>query len=279
MSAHSDFHREAADPDQLPFQVRDYAAASRKALDRLRETQLSGAEQFRELSNIVAMLDGLGARVHPRLGEKLRRLVAQVQRLGRLGPAAVSDPRFEEVLARLAELEENPLWALPMPLADQPDHQRGGAGSAALAQVSGVLRPGEIFPDRVVFYSLGSLRFCVRGELRYNIRGADLNRSYAVRAGQPPLQIFPHSERDSPAFPASPGGNHLMVFALSDARAAGSGSDGPRMLALRYERILAIENHRPAEYEQAMLPLERPHPIVRGRIERRGRRYYLIAGG
>lgn len=261
-----------ADPDRLPFQVRDYATASRKALDRLRETQLSGAEQFHDLSNIVAMLDGLGAQVHPRLGEKLRRLVAQVQRLGRLGPAAVSDPRYEEVLARLAELEENPLWALPMPRSSESASSPGAGFSA---NASAVVRPGEIFPDRVVFYSLGSLRFCVRGELRYNIRGADLNRSYAARAGQPPVQIFPHPEQDSRAFPASPGGNHLMVFALAEERVLAF--DRERLLALRYERILDIENHRPAEYEQAMVPLKRRHPVVQGCIKRRGRRYYVVA--
>jgi hypothetical protein len=256
-------HQEVSGPewqtsaDELAARIHDYATACRRELERLELARQESADRFRVAREAVARLQSLAGGLHPLLQEKTRRIVAILRRLGS-SPASDNPEHYQLLYRKLAELQESPLWALPI------------VTRAEVLPASGpVLRADAIFPDRVVFYTLGDLHFLVRGDLKYNLHRADLSREYRVRRNGPVLPIFPHPVRDSQSFPAPAYGGNLMVFA--------AGEGGAGHLGLRYDRILAIEDFQPAVHEHGVEGLERPHPIIKGRLRKSGESYYVVA--
>ncbi|MCR9140795.1 MAG: hypothetical protein NXI24_00885 [bacterium] len=266
---------EASSAEEIPLKVHDYARACRSELERLQGLQSEADVGYQAAREAVARLESLAGSVHPLLAEKIRRVAAIVRRMGQEPAHNPAKPqRFESLFQRLAEIQDSPLWALPAAIAPTSGASAANARSHAsarskLMQSGPVLKPGEIFPDRVVFYMLGDLRFMVRGTLKYNLHRADLSRAYATRRGGPLLPIFPNAARDTQAFPAPSSGGNLMVFA---APARGEGG----CLGLRYDRILAIEDFAFARHERGVEALHKSHEIVSGRLVRGGDDYYVI---
>ena len=260
------------DLEEIPVKVHDYARACRGELERLAILQNDATAGYQKVREAVARLESLEPNVHPLLAEKILRVVAIARRMGQAPlhapDASPDDDRrrdfIEMLYARLEEVQNSPLWALP-----QGDVARGQEARRREQESGVVLKPGAIYPDRVVLYMLGDLRFMVRGTLQYNLRRADLSRRYAIRQGGPPLEIFPNPDRDSRAFPAPAHGGNLMVF-LAPGRGEGES------LGLRYDRILGIEDYERARHERGMESLTSEHPIVAGRISRGGVDHYVV---
>ncbi|MEQ9364500.1 MAG: hypothetical protein RIF32_09665 [Leptospirales bacterium] len=255
----SSSERAAVEPEEIALKVHDYARACRHELEQLERLQSQAAAAYQGAREAVARLESLATLVHPLLAEKIRRVSAIVRRVGR-EPTQASNDRFQSIYSRLEEIQDSPLWALPAPRRS-PWPSRGQEGP--------VLKPGEIYPDRIVLYALGDLRFMVRGTLKYNLHRADLSREYATRRGGPILSIFPNPDQDSQAFPAPAYGGNLMVFAAPSRGAAD-------FLGLRYDRILGIEDFQAARHERGVESLSAAHPVVMGRLSRRGVDYYVI---
>lgn len=247
------------DSEEIPVKIYDYAKACRRELERLESAQTEAVDRYQAVRETVARLESLATAVHPLLSEKIRRLVAIVRRLGESPAHSVQD-RYQLLYSRLEEIQDSPLWALPLPAA---------AAARPPAETGPVLKPGAIYPDRVVLYTLGDLHFMVRGVLKYNLHRADLSREYHVRRGGPVLPVFPNPDRDSQAFPAPSYGGNLMVF---DSPVQGEGNH----IGLRYDRILGIEDFQHQRHERGMEILHGEHPVVAGRIARAGVDYYII---
>ncbi len=265
-------HQSDLEAEEIPVKVHDYARACRSELERLSVLQNDATAGYQKVREAVARLESLAPKLHPLLAEKIRRVAAIARRMGQAPlhapDVSANDDRRRDFIgtlyARLDEVQNSPLWALPQGAAAREEQARRREQESGM-----VLKPGAIYPDRVVLYMLGDLRFMVRGTLQYNLHRADLSRHYAIREGGPRLEIFPNPDRDSRAFPAPAHGGNLMVF-LAPGRGEGES------LGLRYDRILGIEDYSPARHDRGIDALTNEHPIVTGRLSRSGRDFYVI---